>query len=83
MKIRIFAVFVLTILAVSGHATDTNHTAVVSTNKAVSESSNALAILAKAGNAGNTPQTAIVSTNKPGHHAGQLCQPTRTWTQGQ
>ena len=65
MKRRIFTVFVLAVLAVSGHAADTNQTAVVSTNKAVSESSNALAILARVGNAGDTPQTAMVSTNKP------------------
>ena len=65
MKRRIFAIFVLTVLAVSGHAADTNQTAVVSTNKAVSESSNVLAIIAKVGNAGGTQQTAIVSTNKP------------------
>ena len=65
MKRRIFAIFVLTVLAVSGHAADTNQTAVVSTNKAVSESSNAMAVLAKVGNPGGTPQTAIVSTNKP------------------
>jgi putative salt-induced outer membrane protein YdiY len=65
MKRLIFAVFVLVVLAVPGHTTGTNQTAVVSTNKAVSESSNTLAILSKVGNASNTPQTAIVLTNKP------------------
>jgi putative salt-induced outer membrane protein len=65
MKRRIFAVLVLTILAASSHAADTNQTAVVSTNKPASESSNALAILARVGSAGATPQTAAVATNKP------------------
>jgi putative salt-induced outer membrane protein YdiY len=65
MKRRIFALFIPVVLAVSGHATDTNQTAMVSTNKTVSESSNALAILAKVSSASDTPQTAVISTNKP------------------
>jgi putative salt-induced outer membrane protein YdiY len=65
MKRRISIVFVQAILAVSSYAADTNQTAVVSTNNAVLESSNALAMLAKVGNTSNTPQTAVVSTNKP------------------
>ncbi len=60
---RIFAVLVLAVLAVAGHATDTNQTTVIPTNKAVSESSNALAILAKVGDTSDPPQTAVVSTN--------------------
>jgi len=39
MKRRIFAVFVLAVLAVSGHAADTNQTVAISTNKPAWESS--------------------------------------------
>jgi len=65
MKRRIFSVFVLAVLAVSGRAADTNQTVVVSTNKPASKSSDAPAILAAVGNAGNPQQTATVATNKP------------------
>ncbi len=65
MKRRIFSVFVLAVLAVSGRAADTNQTVVVSTNKPASKSSDAPAILAAVGNAGNPLQTATVATNKP------------------
>jgi putative salt-induced outer membrane protein YdiY len=65
MKRRIFAVLILAVLVMSGHATDTNQTAVVSTNQAVSESSNVPAVIARVGNAGNTNQTATIVTNKP------------------
>jgi putative salt-induced outer membrane protein YdiY len=65
MKRLIIFVFVLTVLAVYGHAADTNQTAAVSTNKPASKSSNAPAILAAVGNAGNPLQTAAVATNKP------------------
>ena len=64
MKRRIFAVLVLTVLAGSSHATDTNQTAVVSTNKAVAGNSNVLAILARVA-PGERPQAAGVATNKP------------------
>jgi putative salt-induced outer membrane protein YdiY len=65
MKRRIFPVFVLAVLAVSGRAADTNQTVVVSTNKPASKSSDAPAILAAVGNAGNPLQTATVAINKP------------------
>jgi putative salt-induced outer membrane protein YdiY len=65
MKRRIFSLFVLAVLAVSGRAADTNQTVVVSTNKPASKSSDAPAILAAVGNAGNPLQTATVATNKP------------------
>jgi putative salt-induced outer membrane protein YdiY len=65
MKRRIFSVFVLAVLAVSGRAADTNQTVVVSTNKPASKISDAPAILAAVGNAGNPLQTATVATNKP------------------
>ncbi|MGB7746391.1 MAG: DUF481 domain-containing protein [Verrucomicrobiia bacterium] len=65
MKRRVFVILILAVLAVSGHATDTNQATVTSTNRAVSENSNARAIPAKVGSAGDTNKTAVVSTNKP------------------
>jgi putative salt-induced outer membrane protein YdiY len=67
MKRRIFHIFVLTVLAVSGHAADTNQTTVVATNKPASKSSNTLAMWAAVANAnaGNSLQTVTVTTNKP------------------
>jgi hypothetical protein len=65
MKRNILVGFVLAVLVVSSRAADTNQTAVVSTNKPASESSNTLTILAAVGNAGNPPQTGTVATNRP------------------
>ncbi len=65
MNRRIFTLFISVALAVSTRATDTNQTAVVSTNKAALDSSNALAILARASSPGETPQTAVAATNQP------------------
>jgi putative salt-induced outer membrane protein YdiY len=62
MKRRIFAVFVLTVLAMSGHATDTNQTAIVSTNKPAWESSVSAGLSLTKGNSDTLLTTAAFKT---------------------
>jgi putative salt-induced outer membrane protein YdiY len=62
MKKRIFVVFVLTVLAVSGHATNTPQTAVVATNKPVLESSIAGGLTLTKGNSDTLLTTAAFKT---------------------
>jgi putative salt-induced outer membrane protein YdiY len=64
MKRRIFAVFVLVVLAVSGHATDTNQTAIVSTNKPAWESSISAGFSLTKGNSDTLLTTAAFKTSK-------------------
>lgn len=62
MKRRIFAVFVLAVLAMSGHATDTNQTVVISTNKPVWESSVSAGLSLTKGNSDTLLTTAAFKT---------------------
>ncbi|MGA2280843.1 MAG: DUF481 domain-containing protein [Verrucomicrobiota bacterium] len=62
MKRRIFAVFVLTVLAVTGHAADTNQTAIVSTNKPAWESSVSAGLSLTKGNSDTLLTTAAFKT---------------------
>jgi len=62
MKRRIFAVFVLAVLAVSGHATDTNQTAVVATNNPAWESSVSAGLSLTKGNSDTLLTTAAFKT---------------------
>ena len=62
MKRSIFAVFVLAVFAVSGHATNTNQTAVVSTNKPVWESSVSVGLSLTKGNSDTLLTTAAFKT---------------------
>jgi putative salt-induced outer membrane protein YdiY len=62
MKRRIFAVFIPIVLAVSGHATDTNQTAMVSTNKPAWESSISAGLSLTRGNSDTLLTTAAFRT---------------------
>ena len=62
MKRRIFTVFVLAVLAVSGHAADTNQTAIVSTNKPAWESSVSMGLSLTRGNSDTLLTTAAFKT---------------------
>src|SRR5664280_2131728 len=62
MKSHILIVFVLTAMAVSGHATDTNQTAVVSTNKPAWESSVSAGLSLTKGNSDTLLTTAAFKT---------------------
>jgi putative salt-induced outer membrane protein YdiY len=62
MKRHIFAIFVLTVLAVSGHAADTNQTAVVLTNKPTWESSVSAGLSLTKGNSDTLLTTAAFKT---------------------
>jgi putative salt-induced outer membrane protein YdiY len=62
MKRRIFTLFVLTVLAVSGHAADTNQTAVVSTNKPAWEGSFSAGLSLTKGNSDTLLTTAAFKT---------------------
>ena len=62
MKSRIFTIFVLAVLAVPGHATDTNQTAVVSTNKPTWESSVSAGLSLTKGNSDTLLTTAAFKT---------------------
>jgi putative salt-induced outer membrane protein len=64
MKRRIFAVFVLAVLAVSGRAASTNQTAVVSTNKPAWESSVSVGLSLTRGNSDTLLTTAAFKTRK-------------------
>ena len=64
MKKRIFTVFVLAVLAVSGRAADTNQTAVVSTNKPAWESSVSAGLSLTKGNSDTLLTTAAFKTRK-------------------
>ncbi len=64
MKRRIFAVFILAVLAVSGRAASTNQTAVVSTNKPAWESSVSAGLSLTKGNSDTLLTTAAFKTRK-------------------
>ena len=64
MKRRIFAVFILAVLAVSGRAASTNQTAVVSTNKPAWESSVSVGLSLTRGNSDTLLTTAAFKTRK-------------------
>ena len=64
MKRRIFTVFVLAVLAVSGRAGGTHQTAVVSTNKPVWESSVSMGLSLTKGNSDTLLTTAAFKTSK-------------------
>ena len=64
MKRRIFAVLVLTVLAVSGHAADTNQTAMVATNKPAWESSISAGLSLTEGNSDTLLTTAAFKTRR-------------------
>jgi len=64
MKRRIFAVFILAVLAVSGRAASTNQTAVVSTNLPAWESSVSVGLSLTRGNSDTLLTTAAFKTRK-------------------
>jgi putative salt-induced outer membrane protein YdiY len=64
MKRHIFAVLVLTVLAMSSRAADTNQTAIVSTNKSVWESSVSMGLSLTKGNSDTLLTTAAFKTHK-------------------